>query len=90
MKRSVGFSKVMIIVLFSVFLVSSAIGKSECKKEYGSLIKANEVNGYFMTDSSTWVAGKKNLDNLKVLFRGDPMLINTYHGLCQPKGATKN
>ncbi len=55
-----------------------------------TLVKANEVNGYFMTDSSTWVAGKKNLDNLKVLFRGDPMLINTYHGLCQPKGATKN
>jgi tungstate transport system substrate-binding protein len=55
-----------------------------------SLIKANKVKGYFMTDSSTWVAGKKNLNNLKVLFRGDPILINTYYGLCQPDGATKN
>jgi len=55
-----------------------------------SLIKANSVNGYFMTDSSTWVAGKKNLGNLKILLRGDPILINTYHGLCQPNGATKN
>ncbi len=55
-----------------------------------SLKKANEVKGYFMTDSSTWVAGKKGLDNLKVLFRGDPMLINTYHALCQPEGATPN
>jgi tungstate transport system substrate-binding protein len=53
-----------------------------------TLKKANAVNGYFMTDSSTWVAGKKDLGNLGVLFRGDPMLINTYHGLCQPEGAT--
>lgn len=53
-----------------------------------SLKKANAVNGYFMTDSSTWVAGKKGLDNLAVLFNGDPVLINTYHGLCQPEGAT--
>lgn len=51
-----------------------------------TLKKANEVNGYFMTDSSTWVAGKKDLQNLKVLFKGDPVLINTYHGLCQPNG----
>ena len=50
--------------------------------------KANDVKGYFMTDSSTWVAEKKNLPNLTVLFRGDPVLINTYHTLCQPEGAT--
>ena len=53
-----------------------------------TLKRANEVMGYFMTDSSTWVAGKKDLGNLRVLFRGDPFLINTYHGLCQPEGAT--
>jgi tungstate transport system substrate-binding protein len=53
-----------------------------------TLKKANEVGGYFMTDSSTWVAGKKDLANLAVLFKGDPVLINTYHGLCQPEGAT--
>ena len=53
-----------------------------------TLKKANEVKGYFMTDSSTWVAGKKELPNLKILFRGDPFLVNTYHGLCQPSGAT--
>ncbi|MCP4718902.1 MAG: solute-binding protein [Desulfobacteraceae bacterium] len=49
-----------------------------------TLRQTDQVKGYFMTDSSTWVAGKKDLANLKVLFRGDPMLINTYHGLCQP------
>jgi len=54
-----------------------------------TLKKANKINGYFMTDSSTWVAGKKELNNIKVLFKGDPYLINTYHGLCQPEGATK-
>jgi len=51
--------------------------------------KANDVKGYFMTDSSTWVAEKKSLPNLTVLFRGDPVLINTYHTLCQPEGATR-
>ncbi len=54
-----------------------------------TLKKANKVNGYFMTDSSTWVAGKRDLGNIKILFKGDPFLINTYHGLCQPEGATK-
>ncbi|MBI9088038.1 MAG: substrate-binding domain-containing protein [Desulfobacterium sp.] len=53
-----------------------------------TLKKADAVNGYFMTDSSTWVAGKKGLNHIKVLFKGDPILINTYHGLCQPEGAT--
>lgn len=53
-----------------------------------TLKQANAANGYFMTDSSTWVAGRKDLGNLKVLFRGDPVLINTYHGLCQPENAT--
>jgi tungstate transport system substrate-binding protein len=51
-----------------------------------TLKKADQVKGYFMTDSSTWVAGKKDLQNLKVLFKGDPILINTYHGLCLPEG----
>ncbi len=49
---------------------------------------ADQNKGYFMTDSSTWVAGKKEMTNLAVLFKGDPFLINTYHALCQPKGAT--
>ena len=53
-----------------------------------TLKQANEQNGYFMTDSSTWVAGKKEMNNIKILFRGDPFLINTYHTLCQPEGAT--
>jgi tungstate transport system substrate-binding protein len=53
-----------------------------------SMEKANDVKGYFMTDSSTWVAAKRDLPNLKVLFRGDPVLINTYHTLCQPEGAS--
>ena len=53
-----------------------------------TLKQANENKGYFMTDSSTWVAAKKEMNNLKILFRGDPFLINTYHTLCQPEGAT--
>ncbi len=53
-----------------------------------TLKKADQVNGYFMTDSSTWVAGKKDINNLKVLFKGDSVLINTYHGLCQPKNGS--
>lgn len=53
-----------------------------------TLQQANANGGYFMTDSSTWVAAKKDLQNIKILFRGDPFLINTYHTLCQPEGAT--
>ena len=54
-----------------------------------TLKKANELKGYFMTDSSTWVAAKTAVPDLKILFKGDPVLINTYHGLCQPVGITK-
>jgi tungstate transport system substrate-binding protein len=53
-----------------------------------TLNRANQEKGYFMVDSSTWVADKKNVPNLKILFKGDKMLVNTYHALCQPAGAT--
>ncbi len=53
-----------------------------------TLKRANNEKGYFMTDSSTWVAEKKNVQNLKILYRGDKFLVNTYHALCQPEGAT--
>lgn len=55
-----------------------------------SLKKANEIGAYFMTDSSTWVKGRGlfGLKELEVQFKGDPFLINTYHALCQPSGAT--
>jgi len=51
--------------------------------------RANDEHGYFMTDSSTWVAEKTDFPKLKVLFRGDKKLVNVYHALCQPPGATK-
>lgn len=51
-----------------------------------TLKRADTEHGYFMTDSSTWVKGKSKLKKLKVLYRGDPMLINTYHALCRPEG----
>lgn len=50
---------------------------------------ADTEKGYFMVDSSTWVAAKKELNNLKILFRGDPVLINTYHALCLPDNTTE-
>ena len=53
-----------------------------------TLKRANMEKGYFMTDSSTWVAEKKNVPGLTILFRGDKFLVNTYHALCQPEGAT--
>ncbi len=53
-----------------------------------TLKKANDQKGYFMTDSSTWVAEWKSVPNLKILFKGDKALINTYHTLVQPDGAT--
>jgi len=53
-----------------------------------TLKRANDQKGYFMTDSSTWVAENKNFPNLKVLFKGDKFLVNTYHALGQPESAT--
>lgn len=53
-----------------------------------TLKRADAEKGYFMTDSSTWVAEKKNVPNLKILFRGDKFLVNTYHALCRPDGVT--
>ena len=34
------------------------------------------------------MAEGKNLPNLKILFKGDKFLVNTYHALCQPAGVT--
>ncbi len=53
-----------------------------------TLQRTDKEQGYFMTDSSTWVAAKKELANLHVLFKGDRFLVNTYHALAQPEGAT--
>lgn len=53
-----------------------------------SLAKANAIGGYFMTDSSTWVAEQANMPNLAVLYRGDKVLVNTYHALLAPEEAT--
>lgn len=49
------------------------------------LKRADREGGYFMTDSSTWVAEKKNLTNLEILFRGDAVLVNTYYALRSTK-----
>jgi len=53
-----------------------------------TLNRADAEKGYFMTDSSTWVSARKKIKNLKILFRGDAFLVNTYHTLCQPAGAS--
>jgi len=53
-----------------------------------TLRRANDEKGYFMTDSSTWVAEHKNVPALKILFRGDKFLVNTYHALSGMEGST--
>ncbi len=53
-----------------------------------TLNRADREKGYFMTDSSTWAAEQKGMTNLRILFRGDKFLINTYHTLSQPIGVT--
>lgn len=50
-----------------------------------TLKKANDEKGYFMTDSSTWIAARKDVPGLKILFRGDKFIINTYHTLRNPE-----
>jgi tungstate transport system substrate-binding protein len=53
-----------------------------------TLARANKEKGYFMTDSSTWAMEKKNVPGLGILYSGDKVLINTYHTLVRPEGAS--
>jgi tungstate transport system substrate-binding protein len=53
-----------------------------------TLKRADAEKGYFMSDSSTWVSVRKEMKDLTILFRGDVFLVNTYHTLLQPEGAT--
>lgn len=52
-----------------------------------TLKRANAEGGYFMTDSSTWIAEGKQTPALKILFKGDPFLVNTYNALRRPQPA---
>lgn len=52
-----------------------------------TLQRANDEKAYFMTDSSTWVAASRELPGLKILFRGDPFIVNTYQALRRPDGS---
>jgi tungstate transport system substrate-binding protein len=49
---------------------------------------ANEANAYFLCDSSTWVVECAIAPNLAVLFDADASLVNRYHALVAPVGAT--
>ncbi len=53
-----------------------------------SLKRANAEKAYFMTDSSTWIMEKGVAPDLAILYRGDKFLVNTYHALTAPPGAT--
>lgn len=46
-----------------------------------SMKRANDEGGYFLTDSSTYIAERRNVPRLKRVFRGGEMLANPYHTL---------
>jgi tungstate transport system substrate-binding protein len=46
-----------------------------------SMRRANDEGGYFLTDSSTFIAERRNMPNLKLLFKGGELLLNPYHTL---------
>jgi tungstate transport system substrate-binding protein len=46
-----------------------------------SLRRASEERAYFLTDSSTFVAERRNVPNLTVLVQGGTILLNPYHTL---------
>ena len=51
-----------------------------------TLKAANELGGYFMPESTTWITGKNNYPSLKLLFKGDRVLLNIYHILLRKYG----
>lgn len=53
-----------------------------------SLKRANAENAYFMSDSSTWIMEKGVAPDLVILYKGDKFLVNTYHAIAAPPGAT--
>jgi tungstate transport system substrate-binding protein len=53
-----------------------------------SLKRANAERAYFMSDSSTWIMEKGVAPDLTSSTSGDKFLINTYHALTAPPGAT--
>ena len=53
-----------------------------------SLKRSNAEAAYFMSDSSTWIMEKNVAPDLVILYRGDKFLVNTYHALTAPPGAT--
>lgn len=53
-----------------------------------SLKRANAEEAYFMTDSSTWIMEQGVAPSLRILYRGDKFLVNTYHAIVAPPGAT--
>lgn len=46
-----------------------------------SLRRANDAGGYFLTDSSTFIAERRNMPQLRLLFKGGDLLLNPYHTL---------
>ena len=46
-----------------------------------SMRRANDEGGYFLTDSSTFIAERRNMPKLRRLFRGGEILLNPYHTL---------
>jgi len=46
-----------------------------------SMRRADAERAYFLTDSSTFIAEKKNMPHLRLLFRGGEILANPYHTL---------
>ena len=52
------------------------------------LKRANAEKAYFMSDSSTWIMEKGVAPDLTILYKGDKFLVNTYHAITAPPGAT--
>ena len=46
-----------------------------------SMRRANDAGGYFLTDSSTFIAERRSMPQLRLLFKGGDLLLNPYHTL---------
>src|SRR6056297_3746778 len=78
--------------MFAQWLMSDSMGPynsfgngAAMRVSPAGLRRANEGDAISLAESVTWLTLEEELDRLRVLFDGDPRLVNAYHALIAPR-----